>query len=122
MKKSKVLFWIVGIIVTLAIVFVVFKFIIPKITESGKSSNELDLEPLVDNYTDFDYDYKESLKKEPSDIEGLTKYEKYSMGLNPADGSDSDRDGLSDKEEIELYQSDPLNKSTDATLKVDTER
>lgn len=56
---------------------------------------------------------------EPSDITGYTKEEKTQMGLNPVDGSDTDMDGLTDKEEIEEYGSDPLKPSTADDLYTD---
>lgn len=58
----------------------------------------------------------EKYKDVPSDIEGLTQLEKVSKGLEPYDGSDTDRDGLTDKEEIEVYNSDPLKTSTSGDL------
>ncbi len=73
-------------------------------------------DPLVDTYSDSDSEYLKSLKNEPSDIEGMTKYDKYAMGLLPEDGSDTDGDGLTDKDEIEVYNSDPLKKSTSGDL------
>ena len=56
--------------------------------------------------------YYDNLKSEASDIDGMSKYDKYEMGLMVADGSDSDYDGLTDKEEIEKYHTDPLKAST----------
>ncbi len=55
----------------------------------------------------------------PSDIKGWTKYDKYNAGLGTEDGSDSDQDGLTDKEEIEQYKTDPLKKSTADDLYTD---
>lgn len=55
----------------------------------------------------------------PSDITGMTKSQKVEAGLNPADGSDTDFDGLTDKEEIETYKSDPLKESTAGDLYTD---
>ena len=63
--------------------------------------------------------YEASLSSEKSDIEGLTKLEKYNMGLNPENNSDTDGDGLSDKDEIEKYSSDPLKRSTAGDLYTD---
>lgn len=62
---------------------------------------------------------KLQLEEEPSDIKGMTKWEKYQQGLSTEDGSDSDNDGLTDKEEIEVYHSDPLKKSTAGDLYTD---
>lgn len=63
--------------------------------------------------------YESSLSSEKSDIAGLTKLDKYNMGLNPEDNSDTDGDGLSDKDEIEKYSSDPLKRSTAGDLYTD---
>jgi hypothetical protein len=57
-------------------------------------------------------EWKDSLKDTPSDISGWTQYDKYAAGLGIADGSDTDGDGLTDKEEIETYGSNPLLWST----------
>ena len=46
------------------------------------------------------------------DIEGLTIRQKLDMGLSTEDGSDTDGDGLTDKEEIETYHTDPLKVQT----------
>ena len=68
---------------------------------------------------DFDK-YIETQKDVPSDIEGMSVYDKYAMGLQRKDGSDSDFDGLTDKEEIEVYGSDPLKASTAGDLYSDS--
>lgn len=68
---------------------------------------------------DFD-EYIQKQKDVPSDIEGYSVYDKYVMGLQRQDGSDSDYDGLTDKEEIELYGSDPLKASTSGDLYSDS--
>lgn len=67
---------------------------------------------------DFDK-YMESQKEVSSDIEGLSVYDKYTMGLQCQDGSDSDYDGLTDKEEIEVYGTDPLKASSAGDLYTD---
>nr|WP_297765946.1 hypothetical protein [uncultured Butyrivibrio sp.] len=55
-----------------------------------------------------------------SDIEGWTQLDKINAGLNYKNGSDSDHDGLTDKEEIEVYNSDPLKSSTAGDLYTDS--
>lgn len=65
-------------------------------------------------------DYDEKLKNIPSDIEGMSQYDKKEMGLFVSDGSDTDGDGLTDKEEIEIYGSDPLKSSTAGDLYYDS--
>ena len=63
--------------------------------------------------------FVKSLKEKKSDIKGMSQYDKYKMGLDYHDGSDSDHDGLSDKEEIEVYGTDPLKSSTAGDLYTD---
>lgn len=66
--------------------------------------------PLFDTYR---YEqWNQELANTPSDIEGLSLLDKQRMGLAPYEGSDSDADGLTDKEEIEVYGTDPLKAST----------
>ena len=55
-------------------------------------------------------------KDSPSDIEGMTKWDKYNAGLSVAAGSDTDGDGLTDKEELERYKTDPLRVSSSGDL------
>lgn len=52
----------------------------------------------------------------PSDIAGMTKLDKYNAGLAVANGSDTDADGLTDKEELEQYHTDPLKVSSSGDL------
>lgn len=67
-----------------------------------------------------DYDsYMDEKKEIASDIEGMSQYDKYEMGLDYQDGSDTDKDGLTDKEEIEIYSTDPLKASTADDLYTD---
>ncbi len=63
--------------------------------------------------------FVKSLKGKKSDIKGMSQYDKYKMGLDYHNGSDSDHDGLSDKEEIEVYGTDPLKSSTAGDLYTD---
>lgn len=71
---------------------------------------------LTGAHPDAEEDYDKYLKETDSDIDGMTMYEKYKKGMDPEDGSDSDMDGLTDKEEIEVYGSDPLKASTAGDL------
>lgn len=58
----------------------------------------------------FDKEEEEVRAKEtPSDITGMNVYDKVSAGMLPWNDSDTDRDGLTDKEELEVYGTDPLN-------------
>lgn len=69
---------------------------------------------LIDNKHGYT---KKQRKKTPSDIDGMTLQDKKEAGLIWwVDGSDSDGDGLTDKEEIEKYKSDPLKYSTSGDL------
>lgn len=63
--------------------------------------------------------FVKSLKGKKSDIKGMSQYDKYKMGLDYHNGSDSDHDGLSDEEEIEVYGTDPLKSSTAGDLYTD---
>lgn len=74
--------------------------------------------PMGMEVTAFD-EYMKTQKDVPSDIEGLSVYDKYEMGLQRQDGSDSDYDGLTDKEEIEIYGTDPLKASSAGDLYTD---
>ena len=68
-----------------------------------------------DTPTDRTYtveEYEAILKDTPSDIEGMTQYDKWEANLAVEDSSDTDKDGLTDKEEIETYGSDPHKAST----------
>ncbi|MBK8947008.1 MAG: OmpA family protein [Ignavibacteriae bacterium] len=47
-----------------------------------------------------------------SDLDGLTKDQEIELGTNP-DNSDSDNDGLTDGLEINQYKTDPLNSDSD---------
>ncbi len=97
--------------------FVIVKMLyVPKKDSDYGYSEKYYENPLVDTYTRYEYNYTEPLKGEPSDIVGMSKYDKYAMGLSIQDGSDTDGDGLTDKEEIEVYGSDPLKKSTSGDL------
>lgn len=64
-------------------------------------------------------EYINLLKYAPSDIEGKSKFDKYKMGLEVEDRSDTDKDGLSDKDEIEKFKTDPLRASTAGDLYTD---
>lgn len=64
-------------------------------------------------------EYMKEKVNEPSDIEGMSIYDKYKMGLDYRDGSDTDYDGLTDKEEIEIYKTNPLKASTSGDLYTD---
>ncbi len=64
-------------------------------------------DPVAMNNMEYVEELHEQWKNTPSDIEGMTQLDKRQMGLYVEDGSDSDHDGLTDKEEIEVYHTDP---------------
>ena len=66
--------------------------------------------------------YEEEWKSTPSDIAGMSKWDKYEAGLAVVSGSDTDGDGLTDKDEIEIYKSDPLKVSTAGDLYSDLQK
>ena len=73
----------------------------------------IDIEAQFQRYLDLHGD-------EPSEIEGWTIRDKYNAGLSIDEGEpDTDHDGLTDKQEIEVYGSDPLKKSTADDLYTD---
>ena len=63
---------------------------------------------------------KEVWQKTMSDIEALSIWDKYEMGLDVRENSDTDGDGLTDKQEIEVYGSNPLQASTANDLYTDS--
>ena len=80
-------------------------------------------EPVLNKTEEIAYDtglndviLDEMLSNVNSDIEGMTQLDKKNMGLLIWDGADSDCDGLSDKEEIEVYGTDPLKCSTSGDM------
>ena len=77
-----------------------------------KKGNDYILEEV--NFEEMD----EALKKKPSEIEGMSLYDKANAGMSPY-SLDSDNDGLSDKDEVELYKSNPTSKSTAGDLYTD---
>ncbi len=72
--------------------------------------------PISEEEKEFEEKQIKELKDTPSDIEGLSQYEKIEQGMFAYENSDSDSDGLTDKEEIEVYGSDPLKCSTAGDL------
>ncbi|KKQ39418.1 MAG: S-layer domain-containing protein [Candidatus Magasanikbacteria bacterium GW2011_GWA2_37_8] len=53
-----------------------------------------------------------------SDLDGLSNDEEKTLGTNP-NKSDSDSDGLLDKDEINIYKTNPLKADTDGDGKKD---
>ena len=108
MKRAlKIIFAIIIIIaVAIGAIFAIKKFVIGD-AFIVKDSIEVDVS-----------DYEERLKEIDSEIPGMTKYDKLKAGLNP-DMNDTDRDGLTDNDELNVYGSDPTKKSTAGDLYTD---
>lgn len=104
-------------IIVLAAIVVVCPLIIHIVANVQKDKGTKGQTALYDNT--MDDARQEQLENSPSDIEGMTKYDKVKAGLSSEDGSDTDGDGLTDKEEIETYKSDPLKKSTAGDMYTD---
>nr|MCR5734228.1 hypothetical protein [Lachnospiraceae bacterium] len=84
-----------------------------------KTTVPSDMQVMYDEQLDA---YLDTLKAEPSDIDGWSKYDKYIHGFGIEDGSDKDCDGLTDQEEIEIYGSDPMKCSSAGDLYTDGEK
>lgn len=91
------------IIAAIIILLVLFARIVITKTEKNR-----EVSTHLKSYTISD----EILKTTDSDVENWSVYEKMQNGLLPFNDSDTDRDGLTDQEEIEIYGSDPLKMST----------
>ena len=104
------------IIIAVVVGFIIGGHIYNYIRNFGKNAlTEFPSGVMVDDFDKF----METKKNIASDINGLSQYDKYKMGLDYKDGSDSDNDGLTDKEEIEKYKTDPLKESTAGDLYTD---
>jgi len=66
-------------------------------------SDPINTMSIEDTFTDGEYD---------SDEDELSNYKEYVLGTNPL-VADSDYDGLSDGDEENVYETDPLNSDTD---------
>ena len=104
LKVILVFFIILGIIVG-AVVYGIYK-------GKQKEIAEVEKNLIVVDESDEINQRIEALKVIESDITGMSQYDKINMGLLPYNNSDSDGDGLTDKEEIEVYGSNPLLVST----------
>ena len=101
----------------LLILAVVIFAVVSVVKKKTEDKSYYEGEPIVNAIDEADREeYEQRMKEEESDIEGMSKWDKIEMGLMPQNGSDSDSDGLTDKEEIEVYHSDPLKKSTSGDL------
>lgn len=114
MKKHKLIKHIL-ILVLIIVLLLTIPFCI-KIYKVNKQTQSLLTGGFI---VETEKEYKARLKTEQSDITGMTRYDKYKMGLDPEDESDTDQDGLTDREEIEIYHSDPKKQSTANDLYTD---
>ena len=116
MKKVKKFFGVLLKVILIGIaVFFVGKFAYQKYTEHAAIKNLRGSMEIFDVKT-----YEEEWANTASDITGMTLLDKYNAGLMLVTGSDTDGDGLTDKEEIETYGSDPLSTSTAGDLYSDS--
>ncbi len=94
-----------------------------KMKEDQDYQDLLEWEDSLPTGIDVMAQYEEYIKEhgdEPSEIEGWTIRDKYEAGLLSDEGEpDTDHDGLTDKQEIEVYGSNPLKKSTADDLYTD---
>lgn len=104
MKKIKRLAIVFGVI----LVIILINNIIGKFLSKVKDENA----ETVSGITISLEDYENKLESQESEISGWSKLDKVNAGLNPAENADTDGDGLTDKEEIEIYHSDPKKSST----------
>lgn len=123
-EKHENHFSIGKLILIIIIGFIIFAFVSSRISVALKDRKANKSDKVVSTDMGWKAEKKniKALKKEDSDIEGMTKYDKYKKGLDPRDGSDTDGDGLSDKDEIEVYGTDPLKMSTSGDLYTDGEK
>ena len=117
------------IIVLLLIVAAIVGFALFSKTKDEKTVEEkyenvvtYENEDLSAALDELDAAEDEKLKTVTSDIEGMSLYDKKVAGLVLVDGSDTDLDGLSDKDEIEKYGTDPLLTSTSGDLYPDGQK
>ena len=126
-KTKKIAGFIIKGTIILAAAGLILWFAVPAIkkmytgSENGQGQNAAEQEgEYLELFNPIDMSKKEAeMASEQSDIKGWTKLDKHKVGLQIQDGSDTDGDGLTDKEEIEEYGSDPTKKSTAGDLYTD---
>lgn len=94
------------------IIFLLQSNIIGKIISKAKTEKY----ELLSGTTISVDEYENRLAEQDSEISGWSKLDKVKAGLNPAEDADTDGDGLTDKEEVEIYHSDPKKSSTSGDL------
>lgn len=105
----KGLFYIVIGCVVLYLLIGLLPYKVYTYVKEHKGTNDYILEEV--NFDEMD----EALKEKASEIAGMSLYDKMEAGMSPY-SFDSDNDGLSDKEEVEVYKSNPTSKSTAGDL------
>lgn len=111
-KLGKILLVILGIFVVLVVAFNIKRVFsgIDKIKYANyKEGKDYYLEEV-----DYEAENEEILKSQPSEIEGMTRYDKLQAGLSPY-LDDTDSDGISDADELAIG-SDPTKASTSGDL------
>ncbi len=76
------------------------------------SDREKPLVPLTDEPPVSELEIYPDLNPDDLDRDGITNDEEESLGLSPLE-YDTDRDGISDKEEIDYWKTDPKKVDTD---------
>lgn len=108
---KKLIKLIISIAILAGIVYVFYPVISDKLGFGRELITFNDVEVTIE-------DFEGSLKQEMSEIDGMSKYDKLQMGLDP-NVVDSDHDGLSDDDEINVYHSDPTKMSTSGDFYTD---
>jgi len=120
MEQNKKIFIVSGLIlIILGIVVVVFYSMwrkgntqeyVNNTNETATSSRALERlnSPVIQDLSNK----LDELYKQDQDLDGLTDDEEKKYGTNP-ENIDSDGDGLTDKDEVLIYKSDPLSSDSD---------
>lgn len=114
---------IVGLLLVVFIGFIIVdKFLTPRIVpvveeEVGLESSKPEQEEIQINIPETEEDTEEDIiitepTEKDSDGDGLSDKEELELGTSLYN-VDTDDDGLFDKEEVEIYKTDPLNADTD---------
>src|SRR6056297_1971239 len=122
---------VIGLLLLLALFFVFNKLGLLSFSDNRNSTEEKNQETQINNKkTDkskeskekedeanseikkTESDYETSIVGDDSDKDGLTDSQEIELGTNPKK-IDTDNDGLFDYDEVERYKTDPLNSDTD---------
>jgi hypothetical protein len=108
--KNKKIFVIIGIIIVVFLIFFGIYFIMPKI-KAIKEEREIQEQEKNINIQP-QTKIVEQLTNVDSDKDGLSDKEEIQFKTNPLK-VDTDNDGLSDRDEVKTWKTDPLNPDTD---------